>query len=329
MSMGCSASPRSASGRSRRPLPGRCEQPREGCRDGRQVAVERHAAAGDEALLQLGGCHALGAQDARRRRHQDAADAELARDLDRMQRARPAERHQREGARIMAALDRDDADGAHHVGVDDAHDAERRLAQRRVRAFSASGAMAASARRRSRRMPPPISSSGRRPSTRLASETVGSRAAPAVAGRPRHGAGAHGPDAHQAVAADMGDRPAAGADGVDVDGGETHGKARDAAAERHLRLAVAHEADVGRGAAHVEGDEIAAAGRARRRRRRRRPPPPAPTARCGSASRPRASTDIRPPEDWQMPMPAPGACAFDRSLAGAPCSGRRPAAGRR
>jgi hypothetical protein len=44
-----------------------------------------------------------------------------------------------------------------------------------------------------------------------------------------------------------------------MDGSRT-GEAGNAAAERHLRLAVAHQADVRRGATHVERDEIPVAG---------------------------------------------------------------------
>ena len=127
---------------------------------------------------------------------------------------------------------------------------------------SASGAMAASAETRVEAHAAADQLRGQAAEHEVGVRDGGSRAAPAVAGRPRHGAGAHGTDAHQAVASDVRDRPAAGPDGVDVDRGEAHRKAGDAAAERHLRLAVADEADVGGGAAHVEGDEIAAADRA-------------------------------------------------------------------
>src|SRR5262249_19623054 len=72
--------------------------------------------------------------------------------------------------------------------------------------------------------------------------------------------GAHGSDAHQAIAPDMGDRAASGANGVDIDRWQPHGEAGDAAAERHLRPAVAHEAHVRRSTAHVEGDEVAPTG---------------------------------------------------------------------
>ena len=66
-------------------------------------------------------------------------------------------------------------------------------------------------------LPPRKSSLSRRPSTTLASVTVGSRAAAAVGGRAGHRAGAARSDAEGAAVIDIGDRAAAGADRVDVD----------------------------------------------------------------------------------------------------------------
>ena len=106
-------------------------------------------------------------------------------------------------------------------------------------------------------MPPPKSPSAEsRPSTRLASVTVGSVAAAAVAGGARNGAGAFGPDLHQPIAVEPGDGAAAGADRIDVDAGEPGGIALDPALIRHVGVAVADQADVGAGAAHVEGDDV-------------------------------------------------------------------------
>ena len=64
------------------------------------------------------------------RTDQDAADAEEPRDIDRMQRPAAAEGHQREVARILAALDRHRADRARHVDVGDLTDAVRRVLHR-------------------------------------------------------------------------------------------------------------------------------------------------------------------------------------------------------
>src|SRR4029450_9850173 len=58
----------------------------------------------------------------------------------------------------------------------------------------------------------------------------------------------------------MSNGPTTSPDGVDINGREPHRKTSDAAAECHLRLAVADETDVSRGAAHVERNEIPAAG---------------------------------------------------------------------
>ena len=96
------------------------------------------------------------------------------------------------------------------------------------------------------------------------------RAAAAVADRAGIGAGAFRPDLDQAGRVDAGDRAAAGADRVHVD--HRH-------VDRHRifdldlvgdgRLGVADQRDVGRGAAHVVGDEVVGNRRACRYRRRR------------------------------------------------------------
>ena len=56
-------------------------------------------------------------------RHQHARDLQLAREPGGVQRPGAAERDQRVVARIVAALDGDDADRPRHVGGDDADDA--------------------------------------------------------------------------------------------------------------------------------------------------------------------------------------------------------------
>ena len=97
----------------------------------------------------------------------------------------------------------------------------------------------------------------RRPSRRLASEMVGRGAAAAVGDRAGLGAGALGADLEQAGGVDAGDRAAAGADGADVDHRhvDRHGVFElDLVGDRGR--AVADQRDVGRGAAHVVGDEV-------------------------------------------------------------------------
>ncbi len=67
------------------------------------------------------------AQEARARRHDDGADAQLARERGGMQRAGAAEGQEREAGRVDTALHGHQAHGARHVGVDDGHDAARGL----------------------------------------------------------------------------------------------------------------------------------------------------------------------------------------------------------
>src|SRR5262249_55918426 len=83
----------------------------------------------------------------------------------------------------------------------------------------------------------------------------GLRATQTVTGRPRDSGSAHRSDAHETISRDVGNRPAASAHGVDIEGWKAHGKACNAATEGHLRLAIEHETHVGRGAAHVKRDE--------------------------------------------------------------------------
>ena len=93
----------------------------------------------------------------------------------RVQRPRAAERHQREAARVDAALDRHHAQRAQHLGLGDAHDA--RGAGARVEPELAReprhGALGRGAVERQLR-PRAACPAGRRPSSRLASVTVGS-----------------------------------------------------------------------------------------------------------------------------------------------------------
>ena len=103
------------------------------------------------------------------------ADLEPLGDLARVHAAGAAERDEREIARVVPALDRDDANRALHVGVGDAHDAfgERRHAElQRARDV---GGDARRARSTSSVIRPPRKYSGSsRPSSRLASVTVSS-----------------------------------------------------------------------------------------------------------------------------------------------------------
>ena len=107
--------------------------------------------------------------------------------------------------------------------------------------------------------PPRKRSAPSRPSTRLASVTVGSVAAEAVAGRARLRAGALRADAQGAVL-DARDRAAAGADLENVHHRDLHRQRLVVAADQRRaggqRLALVDDAGLGGGAAHVEGDGV-------------------------------------------------------------------------
>ncbi len=150
---------------------------------------------------------------------------------------------------------------------------------------------------------PPGSDEGRRPRRRLASVTVGAVPAAAVAGRPRVGAGAPRPDAERPARVAPDDRAAAGTHGVDVDHRKTDRDARHLPSLAALRLSAGDEADVGRGAAHVERDRVLAAGErgdplrahdpCRPGRRRGSPPGARPPRR--SSRRPRTTASRAAP----------------------------------
>ena len=227
-----------------------------------------------------------------------------------MQRRGAAEGDQGAARRFLAALDGVDARGVGHVLVDDLGDAERRAdaASSAERRADRVGERRLGRRRRS-------SVIGRRrsgrdragPARRSASVTVGSRAAAAVAGRAGLGAGALGPDGDAAQRIDARrssrrrrrSRPSRSpgcARGRPLPFRKRYG-ARDLEGARALRLAVVDQADLGRGAAHVEGQ------RACRGRSRPRPccariaPPAGPDSTSRIGKRRAVSTVVRPPRD--------------------------------
>ncbi len=77
---------------------------------------------------------------------------------------------------------------------------------------------------------------------------------PAVAGGPGVGPGALRADHQRAAGVHPGDRPTAGADGVEVEGRQADGQARDLTLGRGRRRPVEDQAHVGAGAAHVEAE---------------------------------------------------------------------------
>ena len=260
------------------------------------------------------------AEDAGIARHEDAADVELARQPRRVQRPGAAEGHQRVVARIVAALHADDPDRPRHVGGDDREDALRRRHHVRGRARAASRAIAALARSWRIGMRPPSRCVGFSVcSTTLASVTVGSVVAAVVADRARIGAGAARPDLQQAAAVDMGDRAAAGADGVDVEhrrldriavhdrlAGEPALR-RSAAARRRCEVPpmskVMRSGKPAMRADRLRADDAGATGRTARCAPAVVPPPSKPMTppfdcvRCGVAVRPSSRQPLRQPSD--------------------------------
>ncbi len=170
-------------------------------------------------MAQIGRQHAPRRERGRRRRDDHARDAELARDRDRVERPAAAVRDQRVVARIEPALGGDAADGERHLHVGEPHDARRRGVTRRGRAarpsFSSTARAAPGAS--SGIVPPRKREPSIRPSTTLASVTVGSVAAEPVADRARLGARALRPERERAARVDPRDGAAARADLLDVD----------------------------------------------------------------------------------------------------------------
>ena len=180
-----------------------------------------------------------------------------------MQRAGAAEGHERELARVVAALDADHAQRARHVLVDDPDDpvgglleaqAHRvgDLLHRGLRGLDVERHLAADQVRRE-----------------VAEDDVGvghGRLLAALAVGRRAGLGARRlrADAQRAgELRDVRDRAAAGADGVHVDARDLDPELADRGLAADRRLARLAERDVGRRAAHVEGQHVREAGAGR------------------------------------------------------------------
>ncbi len=131
-----------------------------------------------------------------------------------MQRAGAAERDEGEVARVVAALDRDDAERAQHLRV---HDLDHRgrvdAGQRRGRRVAVEHEPAGELRRQ--------------PAEQQVRVGHGRAAAGAVAGGPGIGARALRPDADRPARVETDERAAAGADGVQVDGRQPDREAAD------------------------------------------------------------------------------------------------------
>ena len=188
-------------------------------------------------------------------------EAHLAHQGGRVQRAGAAEGAEREVARVEAALDQHRAQGTDHVVVGDADDGEGRVGHAAAEASGDAG----DGRVRG------VGVEGHA----AAEEVVGVEAAEdeigvgdgglgaalAVAGGAGCRAGTLRADAQHAALVDPGERAAAGADGADVDHRDLDRHAPFDLERGGERLPAAdHGGDVGRGAAHVERDQMVDAG---------------------------------------------------------------------
>ena len=183
-----------------------------------------------------------------------------------MQRPGAAERHQRELARVDAALDRHHPQRPRHLLVRDADDPLGGLQLAEAELVREPGDRGAG------RLGVELDAAGeRRLRRQQAEDEVGvghgrlGAAAP-VAGGPRVGARRAGADAKRSSRVAPGDRAAAGADRVDVDHRQLDHAPADLARVGPPHAAVLDDADVARGAAHVEPDRVAVPREARQQR---------------------------------------------------------------
>ena len=274
----------------RRPRPSAAPAP---ARRGRRAQVERlhlivpHV--GDDAAERRG--------HAGKARHQRALEPDLPDHRAHMQRAAAAERHADESSRDRGRARSTPAGSRPPC----AHWRRARCASAASSTSSPSGAPTWSAiaawrpRRRDAPTSPPIGRVG----VDAAEHDVGigqrrPLVALAVAGRPRHRAGAFRPDLQQPAAIDRRDRAAAGADGRDLDHRRADDQAEiDGRLRRERRLAAGNHRDVERSAAEVAGDDVVVARRRARSPRQRSRRPRDPTARCGPEAAARSPSTSR------------------------------------
>ena len=223
-----------------------------------QVLVDRAhevvADVGDEAAERGG--------DAGARGHQHPRDGQLARERGGVEGTGAAEREEDEVARIVAALQRDQADGARHLVVGHADDGGGDLvgAEAQVGAdLLVEDVAHAIELRRPRHAEQPAGIQAAEQEVRVRRGRL--VAAAAIADRSRLGARALRPHLEDAGRVHARDGAAAGADRVDVDHRHAH---RQPVAHLLVRAhgghAVADHADVEAGPAHVAGDDVAIAG---------------------------------------------------------------------
>ena len=211
----------------------------------------------------VGAEHPGGAEHARVRRNDRGRNAERGGEVAGVERARAAGRDEREVGRVAPAFDRDHAQGAGHVGVDHIdHGAGRpgdvpaeRLGDRRDRVAGALGI------ERDRRAEDLAGLQAAEHDVRIGH---GRQRPAAVGGRSRIRARGLRADAECAPGVEPGDRAAARADRMDVDRGRADRDPVDFEVGAFEQPAGA-EADIGGGAAHVEGDRLLEASLARGR----------------------------------------------------------------
>ncbi len=248
---------------------------------------------------QIGMKDAAGAQGAGLGRNDDARNAEFARDVAGMQRARAAIGKQREVPEIVAALGRDRADGARHARIGDAQDALGRRFQRQTQRSCHLPLQHAPCRREIDRQSP----AEQRRRVEPAEQQIGvSRRCPlsaaAITGRARIGAGAVRSDLQRAGIVEGGDAAAAGADHLDVDHRPPHRIAGDDAIGGEGRPAGLDQRHIGAGAADIEGDEVGEAG-GRPDRRRANDPGSRPRQAGAHRKARRGRHRISPPFEWK------------------------------
>ena len=188
-------------------------------------------------------------------RHDDLADAELARQAGGMHGAGAAEGEQGALAAVDAALDGHPRQRPHHRGIGDPLHAQRQ--------FDDADAEAMRERRQGRFRRSDVEGDGAAQAPRrieIAQHRVGvghggQRAAAAVGGGAGLGAGALRAD-RQAAGAVCHQRAAAGADRFDGDHGLAHRPAGELGIGGDLGRAAGDQADIGRRAAHVEAQDL-------------------------------------------------------------------------
>ena len=204
------------------------------------------------------------AEQARRRGHDHRERAHDPGNGVRVHRPRPAVGNERELARVMASLDGDDPQRARHVLVDDGEDALGSVLDRR---------QAHGIGDRLHRRPGGLHIELHLAAEQLRGEVAdddvrvgdgGIGAALAIRGGTGLCAGRLRADAQRLrQLRHVGDRPAAGANGVDVDGGHAQAEVADRRLAPDRRSATEAERHVGRRPAHVEREDVVVAGLAR------------------------------------------------------------------